>query len=41
MSWEELLELLSAFCNHPAVIFGSKICDLVRAGGKDEPDEET
>lgn len=31
LAWEDVIELMQKFCHHPAVIFASRACDLVRA----------
>lgn len=36
LTWEEALEALKAFCRHPAVIFASRVCDVVRGGTEEE-----
>lgn len=34
-AWEDVLEAIVDFCNHPAVIFASRACDLIRSKGEE------
>lgn len=33
-TWEEIAAALRAICGNPVVVFLSRFCDVVRAGGK-------
>ncbi len=38
--WDELLEALRAFCEHPVRVFACRVCDLVVARDAQNQEEE-